>query len=179
MRICSVNMIFFFSLFSSNFSLLLIYRCAHPRRQPHQGAGAVNGKKASDVGIISTFHPTRSIQIVALSLPLLVMTTDGAGFALPFARRIGLTTAPVGGSVSDILLLYWKCFQCENPSLKCTFALLEWSNLLKFACVRGLWAARQSAGGDDPSLRHEWIHPMRRIGRRSEENYSHQRSRSH
>lgn len=106
MRICSVNMnSFSFRLISPS---LLIYRCAHPSRQPaSRGQKLLRGKKkkASDVGIISAFHATRSIQTVALPLPPLVTTTDCAGLAPPLARRPGLMTAPGCRMRSNILLL--------------------------------------------------------------------------
>lgn len=128
-----------------------------------KGQELLREKKAPDVGIISTFHATRSIQIVALLLPLLVLTTDCAGLVPPLVRHLGITAAPVGGSISNILFLCRKSFQSKKPSLKCTFALLEWSNLLKFArtrlvdgeTVQRLWLSI-AATRVDPSDETDW-----------------------
>lgn len=168
-----------FFFFSSNFSLLLIYRCAHPSRQPtSRGQKLLREKKASDVGIISAFHATRSIQTVALPLPLLVTTTDCAGLAPPLARRPGLMTAPGCRMRSNILLLLH-----EKSLIPFSDAgNLPWNAHFlrsKHAFLRLLNGESAHTGGANPSLRRRWIHQMRRIGRRSEENYSHQRRRSH
>lgn len=123
-RICSVNMLFFLC-FSTNFPSHL-FIAVHIQAGSHiKGQELFREKTASDVGIISAFHATRSIQIVALSLPLLVMTTDCAGLVPPLARRLGLMMAPVGGSISNILPRCRKSSQYEKPSLKCTLAWLE------------------------------------------------------